>query len=35
LHRCGLDHEQLSNRGSGRDFRLVEVNENVVQGVFA
>ena len=32
LHQLGLDHEQLTYRYSGRDFRLTDVHGRVVQG---
>ena len=35
LHLMGLDHEQLTFRHSGRDFRLTDVYGNVVDGVLA
>lgn len=35
LHLCGLDHERLTYRYAGRDFRLTDVAGNVVQGVLA
>jgi hypothetical protein len=31
----GLDHEQLTYRYSGRDFRLTDVHGNVVHDVIA
>jgi hypothetical protein len=31
----GLDHERLTYRHSGRDFRLTDVEGNVVKGVLA
>ncbi len=33
LHLLGLDHERLTFRHSGRDYRLTDVYGNVVQGV--
>ena len=33
LHQLGLDHEQLTYRYAGRDFRLTDVYENVVREV--
>jgi uncharacterized protein (DUF1501 family) len=35
LHLMGLDHESLTYRYSGRDFRLTDVAGNVVQDVIA
>ena len=35
LHLLGLDHEQLTYRYSGRDFRLTDVHGEVVTGVLA
>jgi uncharacterized protein (DUF1501 family) len=35
LHLLGLDHEQLTFRHSGRDFRLTDVAGQVVQAVLA
>jgi len=35
LHLMGLDHEQLTYRYSGRDYRLTDVSGNVVQSVLA
>ncbi len=35
LHALGLDHEQLTYRHAGRDFRLTDVEGNVVHDVFA
>jgi hypothetical protein len=35
LHLMGFDHERLTYRHSGRDFRLTDVSGNVVQGVLA
>ncbi len=35
LHLLGLDHERLTFRHSGRDYRLTDVYGNVVQGVLA
>ena len=35
LHLVGLDHERLTNRYSGRDFRLTDVHGNVVHDVLA
>jgi hypothetical protein len=31
----GLDHERLTYRYAGRDFRLTDVEGNVVQQLFA
>jgi hypothetical protein len=35
LHLCGLDHEKLTYRHAGRDFRLTDVAGRVVQGILA
>ena len=35
LHLLGLDHERLTFRFSGRDFRLTDVHGRVVKGVLA
>ena len=35
LHALGLDHERLTYRYAGRDFRLTDVYGNVVEKVFA
>jgi hypothetical protein len=35
LHLLGLDHERLTYRYSGRDFRLTDVAGNVVKGILA
>ena len=35
LHLMGLDHEKLTFRYSGRDFRLTDVHGRVVQEIFA
>ncbi len=35
LHLMGLDHEKLTYRHSGRDFRLTEVHGEVVKKVLA
>ena len=35
LHLMGLDHEKLTYRYSGRDFRLTDVHGRVVQEVIA
>jgi arylsulfatase A-like enzyme len=35
LHLLGIDHEQLTYRYSGRDFRLTDVHGQVVQGILA
>ncbi|MEZ6032066.1 MAG: DUF1501 domain-containing protein [Planctomycetaceae bacterium] len=34
LHLMGLDHEQLTYRHSGRDYRLTDVHGNVVHDIF-
>jgi uncharacterized protein (DUF1501 family) len=35
LHLLGLDHERLTYRYSGRDFRLTDVHGNVVEEILA
>ena len=35
LHQLGLDHEQLTYRHSGRDFRLTDVSGNVIREILA
>ena len=35
LHLCGLDHEKLTYRYAGRDFRLTDVYGDVVKGILA
>ncbi|MDX2035310.1 MAG: DUF1501 domain-containing protein [Isosphaeraceae bacterium] len=35
LHLMGLDHERLTYRYSGRDFRLTDVHGRVERGIFA
>ncbi len=35
LHLLGLDHEKLTYRHAGRDFRLTDVYGNVVKGIIA
>jgi uncharacterized protein DUF1501 len=35
LHLLGLDHERLTYRHAGRDFRLTDVEGNVVREIFA
>ncbi len=35
LHLMGLDHEKLTYRWSGRDFRLTDVHGKVAQGIIA
>ena len=35
LHLMGLDHERLTFRYSGRDFRLTDVHGHVVKGILA
>jgi len=35
LHLLGLDHERLTYRHAGRDFRLTDVDGNVVRELFA
>ena len=33
LHLLGFDHERLTYRHAGRDFRLTDVHGHVVQGI--
>jgi hypothetical protein len=35
LHLMGLDHERLTFRHTGRDYRLTDVHGNVVKGILA
>jgi hypothetical protein len=35
LHLAGLDHEKLTFRHAGRDYRLTDVHGNVIRGVVA
>ena len=35
LHLLGMDHEQLTYRYSGRDFRLTDVHGGVVREILA
>jgi len=35
LHQLGLDHEKLTYRYAGRDFRLTDVHGRVVKGILA
>jgi hypothetical protein len=35
LHLLGIDHEQLTYRFQGRDFRLTDVSGKVVQALLA
>jgi hypothetical protein len=35
LHLLGLDHERLTYRHAGRDFRLTDVHGNVVRSILA
>jgi ssRNA-specific RNase YbeY (16S rRNA maturation enzyme) len=35
LHLLGFDHEKLTYRYNGRDFRLTDVHGQVVKGVLA
>jgi hypothetical protein len=35
LHLLGLDHERLTFRYAGRDFRLTDVHGDVVRGIMA
>ena len=35
LHLMGLDHERLTYRHSGRDYRLTDIHGNVVKGILS
>lgn len=35
LHLLGMDHEKLTFRHEGRDFRLTDVHGNVVHDIIA
>jgi hypothetical protein len=35
LHQLGLDHEKLTYRFAGRDFRLTDVHGHVVKEILA
>ena len=35
LHQLGIDHEALTYRYSGRDFRLTDVHGKVVKGILS
>jgi len=35
LHLLGLNHEKLTFRHAGRDFRLTDIYGNVVKGVLS
>jgi uncharacterized protein (DUF1501 family) len=35
LHLLGIDHEKLTYRSGGRDFRLTDVSGHVVKGILA
>ena len=35
LHQLGIDHERLTYRFQGRDFRLTDVHGTVVKGILA
>jgi ssRNA-specific RNase YbeY (16S rRNA maturation enzyme) len=35
LHLLGFDHERLTFRHAGRDFRLTDVSGNVVKAILA
>jgi hypothetical protein len=35
LHLLGVDHEKLTYRFQGRDFRLTDVHGNLVEGIMA
>ena len=35
LHLLGLDHERLTYRFAGRDFRLTDVHGEVVEDILA
>ena len=35
LHLLGMDHEKLTYRYAGRDFRLTDVHGEIVRGILA
>ena len=35
LHLCGFDHERLTYRFQGRDFRLTDIHGNVIRDILA
>ncbi|QDT10319.1 DUF1501 domain-containing protein [Stieleria marina] len=35
LHQLGIDHEKLTYRSGGRDFRLTDVHGNVLKGILS
>jgi hypothetical protein len=35
LHLMGLNHERLTYRHAGRDYRLTDVHGNIVKGILA
>ena len=35
LHQLGIDHERLTHRYAGRDFRLTDVYGKVAKGILA
>jgi hypothetical protein len=35
LHLLGIDHEKLTHRHAGRDFRLTDVSGNVAKEILA
>ena len=35
LHLCGINHEKLTYRYAGRDFRLTDVYGEVAKGIIA
>ena len=35
LHLLGLDHERLTYRFAGRDFRLTDVHGHVIEAIVA
>ena len=35
LHQLGIDHQKLTVRAQGRDFRLTDVGGKVVDGLLA
>jgi len=35
LHQLGFDHEKLTYRYAGRDFRLTDVHGNVIREILA
>ena len=35
LHQMGIDHERLTYRHNGRDFRLTDVGGNVIRDIIS